>query len=101
MGNSTSLVVDDVVDELATLLTSGRLSSKKRKIIANAYRQKLDNNDDAQAALRLAMQLMLTTPEFHSTNLNFISQQQEGPQSLSSIFAPGKRATEAFVSTAT
>jgi len=86
MFQPTSVVADDVVDELATLLTGGRLSSKKRQLVANAYRQKLDDDedDDVQAALRLAMQLILTTPEFHSTNLDFISQQQEGSETLPS-----------------
>jgi len=63
-----------VIDELATLLTGGRLSQERRQIIESAY----NNMDDASAALRLAQQLILSSPEFHSTNLAPLSGQQRG-----------------------
>jgi len=54
-----------VVDELATLLTAGRLSSESRAIVQAAY----DGIGDPTEGLKLAQQLIATTPEFHSTNL--------------------------------
>jgi len=54
----------DVVDELALLLTSGRLNAESRKIITEAY----DEAPDTTAGLRIAMQLVTTTPEYHTTN---------------------------------
>ena len=52
-----------VVDELATLLTSGRLSQEKRQLIVSVY--------DANNPLGLirAQELIATTPEFHTNGL--------------------------------
>ena len=54
-----------VVDRLATLLTAGRLSSEGKSIIVDAF------NDAGSAAdgLRMAQQLILTSAEFHTTNI--------------------------------
>ena len=57
-----------VVDELALLLTAGRLNTASRTIIQAAYSQEL-SDADAASALRLAQKLIITTPEFHSTNI--------------------------------
>mmetsp|Transcript_11814 Transcript_11814/g.16547 ORF Transcript_11814/g.16547 Transcript_11814/m.16547 type:complete len:853 (-) Transcript_11814:109-2667(-) len=54
----------DVVNELSMLLTSGRLNAESRKIIMEAY----DGAPDTAAGLRIAMQLVTTTPEYHTTN---------------------------------
>lgn len=55
---------DFVVNELATLLTAGRLDMTSRQIIRDAY----DSSGSADEGLRAAQQLMLTTSEFHSTD---------------------------------
>jgi len=55
----------DVVDELSTLLTSGRLSAESRKIIADVY----DKESNKLAAKMMAQQLITSTPEFHTTGL--------------------------------
>merc|ERR1719266_2104152 len=55
----------EVVNELGMLLTAGRLSTESRRIIESAY----NSTDDEMAGLRLAQQLILSTAEFHSTNL--------------------------------
>lgn len=58
-----------VVGELSTLLTSGRLSSASRQVIQAAYKEKLsDPSGGADAAMRLAQQLITTTPEFQTSN---------------------------------
>mmetsp|Transcript_10203 Transcript_10203/g.21320 ORF Transcript_10203/g.21320 Transcript_10203/m.21320 type:complete len:551 (+) Transcript_10203:1-1653(+) len=54
------------VNKLSTLLTSGRLSDSNKEIIKKAYKEMLP---DVDAALRMAQQLLLTSPEFHSTNI--------------------------------
>jgi len=63
---------EDVVSELSTLLTSGRLGAENKQIIKDAYIAELNNTaatDPSGDALRLAQQLVLTTPEFHTTNV--------------------------------
>lgn len=54
-----------VVDQLATLLTAGRLSAQSRAIIRDAY----DRAGGPDDGLRIAQQLIFTTAEFHSTNI--------------------------------
>jgi len=58
----------EVIDELATLLTSGRLSTSSREIIRQAYEHENEERGE-NAALGLAQQLITTAPEFHSNNL--------------------------------
>ena len=58
----------EVVDELATLMTSGRLNEQNKAIIAAAYSAELSSGG-ADEAKKLAMKLVATTGEFHSTNL--------------------------------
>ena len=54
-----------VVDEMSTLLTAGRLNEATREIIADEY-NKADNDE---AALRIAQQLMVVSPEFQGTDM--------------------------------
>ena len=54
-----------IVDELATLLTDGRLSSATRTLIA----QKYDSIADSEKALGVAQKLIVSSPEFHATNI--------------------------------
>ena len=53
-----------VVDELATLLTAGRLSSENKNLLRGAY----DRAGSANDGLRTAQELILTSAEFHTTN---------------------------------
>ncbi len=57
-----------VVEELSLILTAGRLHPHSKDIITNAYATKLPVSGDA-AAHRLALQLILTTPEFHTSQI--------------------------------
>ena len=59
LGFSTKLV-----DDLATLLTAGRLSPEHRSVIRNAY----DNAGSANDGLKIAQLLILSSSEFHTTN---------------------------------
>ncbi|KAL7474020.1 hypothetical protein ACHAWX_000009, partial [Stephanocyclus meneghinianus] len=77
---------DAVINELSTLLTSGRLSAANKLVIRNAYIEKLlDPAGGADSALRLAQQLIATSPEFHTTNTAKLSgkvrSQPEPPKS--------------------
>ncbi len=54
-----------VVDRLSTLLTSGRLGSEAKSIVAKAF----DDAGSADDGLRAAQQLIFTTAEFHTTNI--------------------------------
>lgn len=71
---------ESVVNELSTLLTSGRLSLSSRAVIKNAYIEKLA--DGADSALRLAQQLIITTPEFHTTNTVKLTGEVRSPPAL-------------------
>jgi hypothetical protein len=66
---STSNTGNEVVEELATLLTSGRLSQKNRQMIAAVYDDTIAQGKSQKEALINAQQLIVTSPEFHSTNL--------------------------------
>jgi len=54
---------EDVIDYLSTVLTSGRMTSKTKEIIATAF----SSVPEADAALRLAEQLTISSPEYHTT----------------------------------
>jgi hypothetical protein len=54
-----------VVDRLATLLTAGRLSNEAKAIVVDAF----DDAGSAEDGLIMAQQLILTTGEFHTTNI--------------------------------
>ncbi len=64
---SNSNDASDVIDELATILTGGRLSSASRSSFASEYSSMLGSKGEVHA-LRLAQKLVISTPEFHSTN---------------------------------
>jgi len=59
---------DAVVNDLATLLTSGRLSPENREIIKDVFRETLSDgvNENVHKALINAQQLIALSPEFHS-----------------------------------
>ena len=60
---------DEVVDDLATLLTSGRLSPENRQIIKGAFEETLTSGKTELEALVNAQQLIALSPEFHSNSL--------------------------------
>lgn len=61
---------EEIIDELALVLTDGRLNKASRKYIANAYREDyVKTNNTKTSSIRLAQKLVLLTPEFHSTNV--------------------------------
>ncbi|KAL7539583.1 hypothetical protein ACHAXR_009408 [Thalassiosira sp. AJA248-18] len=62
----SSTTSDDIIDELNVLLASGRLQDKNRAIIKSVIDPMMG---DAAKAVRAAQQLILSTPEYHSTNL--------------------------------
>ena len=70
MGNltyvPTTSTAEDIVDELAVLLTSGRLQDSHRQRILQEIEPFEFHNPEK--ALRLAQQLVVSTPEFHVTN---------------------------------
>ncbi|KAL3922849.1 MAG: hypothetical protein SGILL_001984 [Bacillariaceae sp.] len=59
----------DVVDELATLLTAGRLSPDNREIVKNAFDFTIENGEGEYEAMINAQQVIATAPEFHTTGL--------------------------------
>ena len=63
----TSTTSEGIVDELALLLTRGKLNQSAKTVIKNAYDAESSANG-ADSALRYATKLILTTPEFHGTN---------------------------------
>ena len=63
--DSTSKTGEALVNELAILLTGGRLNTNARSIIVNAFNA-AGNNANGR---KIAAKLIATTPEFHSTNV--------------------------------
>jgi hypothetical protein len=63
--NFTPAVWDpkEMIDELATIMTAGRLSSDNRLVIEDAVK----NETDANLAAVKVRQLLLSTAEFHTT----------------------------------
>ncbi len=55
---------EDVVNDIATLLTSGRMSESSRSIMTDIYLTQRNNTSKAQA-LQTAQQLAIASPEFH------------------------------------
>ncbi len=56
--------IDEVLDDLSLLLTSGRLSDKNKEIIKDTV-EDMYLNGDSDKAIRIAQQLILMSPEFH------------------------------------
>lgn len=63
-----SASVDDILDELDILLTSGRLTDKNRELIKSHVSLVFDTGDVSKA-VRVAQELIFASPEFHSTGL--------------------------------
>lgn len=59
----------EVVDNLCTLLTSGRMSSSNREVVKMVYNSLLMEGGSNDEALRVAQQLIVTSSEFHTTSL--------------------------------
>ncbi|KAL7541246.1 hypothetical protein ACHAXR_012136 [Thalassiosira sp. AJA248-18] len=64
---SSTASVDDILDELVVLLTAGRLSESNRNLIKSVMNQYFSS--DVGKAVRIAQQLLISTPEFHSTSI--------------------------------
>lgn len=57
----TKTIVRDIIDELALLLTGGKLNDVSEKTIRKAYK----NYDNDVESLKLVQKLFIMTPEFH------------------------------------
>lgn len=66
---SDSDSTDSITTELATLLTAGRLPIESREIINQAMKAE----PNLTVAIMKAQQLMVLTPEFHSTGISSVS----------------------------
>ena len=60
----------EVVDELSTLLTSGRMSASNRKLVQDAFTTAYGEHNDRAYALRVAQQLIVSSPEFHTNSIS-------------------------------
>ena len=59
---------NNVIDELATLLTPGRLQSSSRDMLVREYEAELVSGD-ASSALKKVQKIFMSLPEFHSVTL--------------------------------
>lgn len=57
-----------IVNELATLLTSGRLSAEKRALLTNVFSS--PHQYTTEQAVKSVGQLIASTPEFHANGLS-------------------------------
>jgi len=81
----------NVVDELALLLTANRLDSERRSIITRVASEEAGDN---AAGLRIAQQLVLSSPEFHTTSLSRFS---KAPLNVPEPSGPSDRPYKAVV----
>lgn len=89
--NSGLRTSTEIVDELATLLTCGRLGDNKRSIIKLVYESSIAEGKSEAEALIDAQQLIVATPEFHSTGLaRSVGQKRTAPTVPSSSGKPYK-----------
>jgi len=65
---SSTSSVDDILDELALLMTAGRLSPQNRAIIKPIVSVPFNSGDVARA-VRAAQQLIWSSPEVHATSI--------------------------------
>ena len=79
-----------VVDRLSTLLTAGRLGNETKAIVANAF----DSAGSAEDGLRIAQQLILTTGEFHTTD---VVKSTDQPREVNSFPNPTGRPYKAVI----
>jgi hypothetical protein len=68
-----------IIDDLATLLTSGRLTNEKRQFMLDAYNFALEQGKTAYGAMINVQQLIVTTPEFQTTNTPVNTGQARAP----------------------
>ena len=94
-----------VVDELALLLTDGRLGERTRQVAVQAYDAVLhgkppdrgarkDGEAPARAALRVAQKLLVIAPEFHSSGLDV---ERGPPRDVPAVATSGGRPFKAVV----
>ena len=72
---TTTSDAGSIMDELSLLLTAGRLNSSSRDLIIDVY----NSAPSKEEALKHAQNLIIATPEFHSTNLIY-SNMEERPE---------------------
>ena len=73
-----------LVADLSLLLTAGKLTDRSKRLIANAYDSRFAETSSTPEALKMAEQLMLAAPEFHTTNLMQPSDEtRAAPEALS------------------
>ena len=66
---SGSVTTTDIIDNFATLLTSGRLEKNKREMIKEEYENTIARGKNKREARVNAQQLIVTTPEFHTSSI--------------------------------
>jgi len=71
-GNNGLTTSAEIVADLATLLTSGRLDDDKRRVIIDAFEETIANGKSSKEATINAQQLVIASPEFHATNLGHV-----------------------------
>ena len=85
--------VDDILDELALLMTAGRLSPKNRALIKSMVSVPFSSGDVAKA-VRAAQQLIWSTPEVHATNIPRIT---DSPRQITGYETPPQDTYKAVV----
>ena len=81
---SSTSSVDAILDELALLMTAGRLSSKSRSLIKPIV-SAFFNSGDIAKAVRAAQQLIWSSPEVHATSIPRIG---DSPRLISGYETP-------------
>lgn len=65
---SVTSSVDELIEELSMLLTSGRLGEKNKALVRSAILPYFSSGDIGRAT-RIAQQLLVSSPEYHTTGV--------------------------------
>lgn len=74
----TTETASTVVDEIALLLTSGRLTESSRRALETVY-DETNQSKGKEKALKMVQKLIAMTPEFHTSSV-FRSIEEERPE---------------------
>ena len=89
---SSGQSADEVIDELATLMTAGRLSPENRAIAKTIYTQTKPSE-----ALRKTQQLIVSSAEYHSTGT--VTKTGRGRQKSATASGKNKKVSKGYKAT--
>jgi cullin-associated NEDD8-dissociated protein 1 len=94
---NVSASAETIVKELDTVLTGGRCDPHVLGVITDVYSAKLAETASAAEALQVAQQLLIVTPEFHTTAPNQLSNETRNATTSSTTASAAPRSYKAIL----